>query len=135
MYPDLVKRVVIITIIVVVVSALLVVFLPGDRVENTLRVGFVILALLAAGAVTYLILLPGMYKKKLDEKGAKDLRRFVMSDPRFKGATAGKGVTRQDAEKKAAPKTEPGAESHTEHQESAAAPAAPPEDADNPFLE
>jgi len=122
--PGLLKRSLGFALAAIVVGALLVVVLPGDRSENAWLIGLLTLALLVAGAIIYLILLPGLYKKKIEQKGSKDLRRFVMSDPRFRELAPGPKATA----KKAAEQTEPTPAAQEQK------PSAPPDD-DNPFLE
>ncbi|MFO8057266.1 MAG: hypothetical protein R6V10_08235 [bacterium] len=75
-----------VTVLVIGFCAVLMALLPGDPRDKAPLVGGLMLGLLLIGIVVYLVFMPRLYKKKLEDKGNKSLRRYLMTDPRFQDA-------------------------------------------------
>ncbi len=87
-----------VTIAVIGLSVALIVIMPGSAKQDAPIVGVILFSLLIAGVIVYLLIMPRLYRKKLEEKKGKNLRSFVMTDPRFREAMGSPAENRQGEE-------------------------------------
>lgn|GEM_PF-4460027 len=84
-----------ITIAVIGLSVALIIIMPGSAKQNAPLVGVILFSLLVVGVIVYLVIMPSLYRKKLEQKKGKSLRSFVMTDPRFREAMSSRTESRQ----------------------------------------